>query len=265
MKKKEIGVLGIQIGLTSNRNDNLKRAVALIEEGFRRYKKIDLICLPEQFYASIDPHTRNTDAETLDSDFFYTFSELAHKHRVNIITGSFPLARDGKVYDCDLCINREGVLVGDYCKTHLYDAFVSKESDTYDPGNKLGIADFDFGRVGIVHCYELRFSEYLKTLALKGIDVLVVPSMFYKPRIDQWQILLSSAALNNLVYVVAPNQYNSQHFGRSCIVDPFGITVTQASDKECCFYSVLDMEFQRQARSKLPIYKNRRPELYNVL
>jgi predicted amidohydrolase len=265
LKKKEIGVLGIQIGQTSNKHDNLRRAAALIEEGFKRHKKIDLICLPEQFYSTVTPETRSTEGESLESEFFYTFSEIAAKHRVNIITGSFPLARDGKVYDCDLFINREGVLIGDYSKAHLFDAFVSKESDSYDAGNKLGIVDFDFGRVGLVHCYELRFAEYLRTLALKGIDLLVVPSMFYQPRIDQWQTLITSAALSNLIYVVAPNQFNSQHFGRSCIVDPFGVTITQASDKECCFYGVLDMEYQRQSRSKVPVYKNRRPELYNVL
>ena len=265
MKKKEIGVLGIQVGMSSNKHDNLKRAVALIEEGYKRHKKIDLICLPEQFYSNVTPETKGDAGEIIDSEFFYTFSELAHKHRVNIITGSFPLMRDGKLYDCDLCINREGQLIGEYCKTHLFDAFVSKESDAYDAGNKLGIVDFDFGRVGLAHCYELRFGEYLRTLALKGIDLLVVPSMFYQPRSDQWNTLITSAALNNLVYVVAPNQFNSQHLGRSCIVDPFGVAITTASDRETCFYGFVDFEYQRQIRSMVPVYKNRRPELYNVL
>ena len=264
VKKKEIGVLGIQIGLTADKHDNLRRAAALIEQGFRTYKNIDLVCLPEQYYSTVTPSTRDTDSEPLDSEFFYTFSELARKYRVNIITGSFPMDKDGKVYDCDLCIKREGVLIGDYYKTHLFDAFVSRESDSYDAGNKLGIVDFDFGRVGLLHCFELRFGEYLRTLALKGVDMFVVPSMFYKPIEDQWHILLNSAALNNLIYVVAPNQFNSQHFGRSCIVDPIGVNIAQASDMECCFYGVLNMEYQDQIRSKVPVYRNRRPELYNV-
>ena len=264
MKKREIGVLAIQIGLTANKHDNLKRAVELIEEGYKRYKKLDLICLPEQYYSTITPSTKD-QAEPLESEFFYTFSELAHKHHVNIITGSFPLAKDGKVYDCDLCINREGEIIGDYSKAHLFDAFVSRESDSYDAGNKLGIVDFDFGRVGLAHCYELRFGEYFRTLALKGIDLLVVPSMFYQPRVDQWNTLITSAALNNLVYVVAPNQYNSQHFGGSCVVDPFGVVISQASDRECCIFGMVDLEYQKQLRSKVPVYKNRRPELYNIL
>ncbi|MDO4960392.1 MAG: nitrilase-related carbon-nitrogen hydrolase [Eubacteriales bacterium] len=264
MDRYEIGVLGIQVGITCDKRDNLKRAAKLIDEGFEKYKKIDLVCLPEQFYSSASPHTRDKAGETYDSDFFYTFSELASKHNVNIITGSFPLSRDGKLYDCDLCINRSGEIIGEYCKAHLFDAFVSKESDTFDAGNALGIIDFDFGRVGLVHSFELRFTEYLRTLALKGIDLLVVPSMFFQPRVDHWNTLVASAALNNLIYVVAPNQFNSQHFGRSCIVDPFGVTIAQASDMECSFYGTIDLNFQRQVRSRVPLYKNRRPELYDV-
>lgn len=183
---------------------------------------------------------------------------------MNIITGSYPLIKGEKLLNTCLCINREGELIGDYSKTHLFDAFTSRESETVDAGDEIGIFDFDFGKVGVAICYELRFTEYLRTLALKGIDMMVIPSAFYTPRHDQWDILVQSAALHNLMYVVALNQYNDHFFGRSCIADPCGLIVSKASDKEDLIYGVLDMEYQQEVRNKVPTYQNRRPELYDV-
>lgn len=262
--KKEIGVMGIQVGMTDNKHDNLERALALIDAGFEKYKMVDVICLPELFYSNPTKENRSVIGEELHSEFFERFSECAKKYNVNIITGSYPLKKGEKLFNTCLCIDRKGELIGDYSKTHLFDAFTSKESDTCDAGDRIGIFDFDFGKVGIAICYELRFSDYLRTLALKGIDVMFVPSAFYTPRHDQWDILVKSAALHNLMYVVALNQYNDHFFGRSCIVDPCGLTVSQSSDREGYFYGILDMAYQKSVRDKIPTYVNRRPELYDV-
>ncbi len=262
--KREIGVMGIQVGMTDDKHDNLKRALSLIEEGFERYKKIDVICLPELYYSNPTKENRSWIGEELDSEFFHEFSACAKKHHVNIITGSYPLIKGDQLLNTCLCIDRQGNLIGDYSKTHLFDAFTSKESDTVDAGSEIGIFDFDFGKVGIAICYELRFPDYLRTLALKGIDILFVPSAFYTPRHDQWDVLVQSAALDNLMYVVALNQYNSHFFGRSCITDPCGLIVSKASDQEGIMYGVLDMDYQEKVRNQVPTYQNRRPELYDI-
>lgn len=262
--KNKIGVLGIQLGCTEDKHDNLARALNLIDEGFHQYKNIDVICLPELFYSNPTRENRSYIGETLDSEFFNKFSEYAQKYNVNIIAGSYPLIKGDKLLNTCLCIDRKGSLIGDYSKTHLFDAFTSKESETVDAGNEIGIFDFDFGKVGIAICYELRFSDYLRSLALKNIDVLFVPSAFYRPRHDQWDILVKSAALHNLMHVVALNQYNDHFFGRSCIADPCGLILSGISDQEGCFYGILDMEYQKKVREAVPTYLNRRPELYNV-
>lgn len=262
--KREIGVMGIQLGMTDDKHDNLMRALELVDKGFDRYREVDLVCLPELYYSNPTKDNRNTIGERLDSEFFNEFSKCAKKYNVNIITGSFPLIKGDKLYNTCLCINRRGELIGDYSKTHLFDAFTSKESDTVDAGDEIGIFDFDFGKVGIAICYELRFPDYLRTLALKNIDLMVIPSAFYSPRHDQWDVLVASTALQNLMYVVALNQFNQHFFGRSCIADPMGLIVSKASDKEDVFYGTLDMEYQKQAREKVPTYQNRRPELYDV-
>lgn len=91
-----------------------------------------------------------------------------------------------------------------------------------------------------------------------------MPSAFYQPRHDAWDILVQSAALHNLMYVVALNQYNDHFFGRSCIADPCGLIVSKASDQEGIMYGVLDMDYQEKVRRQVPTYQNRRPELYDV-
>ena len=260
--KREIGVLGVQLGITENKDENLRRALSFIEEGFARYNKIDIICLPELYYTFPTKENRSYIGETYDSAFLKAFSECAKKYNVNIITGSIPLMKEDKLLNTCICLNRRGERIGDYSKTHLFDAFDKKESETVDAGAELGIFDFDFGKAGIAICYELRFSEYLRTLALKDIDVLFVPAAFYRPRYDQWGILTESAALGNLIYTVAVNQYNDSFFGRSRIVDPCGLVIAQVSDREGIMYSVLDLEYQEKIRSQVPVYQNRRPELY---
>lgn len=262
--KKEIHVLGVQVSCTPDKSDNLKRAIKFIEEGFEKYKNIDVVCLPELFYSNPTKDNRSYIGEELDSEFFNELSKCAKKYKVNIISGTYPLIKGDKLLNTCLCINREGELIGDYSKSHLFDAFAVKESDSVDASDEIGIFEFDFGKVGVAICYELRFNELLKTLALQDIDVLFAPSAFYTPRHDQWEILVESAALHNLLYVVALNQYNDKFFGRSCIADPYGLIISKASDKEGIIYGVLDMEYQKEARENVPVYKNRRPELYNI-
>lgn len=260
----KIGILGVQVGMTDDKHDNLMRALGYIDEAFTLYNKIDLVCMPELFYSNPTKANRSYIGEKLDSEFFNEFSACAKRHDVNIITGSYPLIKGDKLYNMCLCINRKGELIGEYAKTHLFDAFTSKESETVDAGDWLGIFDFDFGKVGVAVCYELRFSDYLRTLCLKGIDLLVVPAAFYTPRHDAWDILVSSAALGNLQYVLAVNQYSSHFFGRSCLVDPTGIIVSKASDKEGSVYGIVDLDYQRKVREMIPTYMNRRTSLYDL-
>lgn len=262
---KEIKVLGIQVGITEDKHENLRKAIGFIEEGFAKYRDIDVICLPELYYTNPTKSNRSTIGEVLNSEFFNEFSKAAQKYNVNIITGTYPLLHGEKLLNTCLCINRQGELIGEYSKSHLFDAFTSKESDTCDAGDELGIVDFDFGRVGIAVCYELRFPELLRTLALSGAEVLFAPSAFYKPRQDQWNTLVTGTALQNLIYVVALNQYNDSFFGRSCIADPLGLITSQCSDKEGVFFGILDMEYQKRQREQIPVYVNRRPEMYRLV
>lgn len=259
-----IRVMAIQVGWTPDREDNLRRALDLIEKGFQQYGQADIICLPEFFYESPTYKNRDTVGETLDGRFYQSLARCADKYRANMITGTFPLKKEGKLYNTCLAIDRGGNLVGQYDKVHLFDTKDRKESDCLTAGTELGIFDFDCCKVGVAVCYEVRFCEYLRTLALKDIDLLVIPAMFYRPRQDQWDLLVRSAALQQQLFVAAANQYNRYCFGRSQIVDPCGLPLSQASDREDVIFTCIDTEYQKQVRAELAVYENRVPAVYDI-
>lgn len=257
-----IRVMAIQVGWTPDKEDNLRRAQDLIDRGFQQYGQADIICLPEFFYECPTYRNRDTVGEPLDGSFLETLSRCAEERRANIITGTFPQRKDGRLYNTCLAIDRRGRLVGEYSKVHLFDAAGRKESAYLTAGESLGVFHFDCCKAGVAICYEVRFCEYLRTLALKDIDLLLLPAMFYRPRQDQWDLLVRGAALNHLLYVAAANQYNKYCFGRSQIVDPCGLPLAQASDKEDVIFSCIDTAYQKEVRQELAVYDNRVPKMY---
>ena len=251
--KSRIGVLLVQVGYDKDPDKVLKKAVDFVDEAKKKYNLLDIVCMPELYYEG--------DKET----FLSTWKECAVRNNVNIVTGSMPvITTSDKPENMTFVIGRDGTVRGDYSKVHLFDAYEDKESDRLQAGDHIGIFDLDIGKIGVVICYDIRFSEYVRTLALKGIDVLMVPAAFYRPRTDDWEVLLRAASLYNIMYVCAANQFGKKCAGRSSVADPDGRIVARASDEECAVYHILDMDFQNHMREVNPSYRNRRPDLYDI-
>ncbi len=261
---KKIGLLGLQTISSGNKTNDIKRVLKLIDEAFQNYSQIDLICLPEMFLGIPEERTAAEVQSEFYDEFSDVFSGCAKKYKVNIVSGTFPMKNGDKLLNTALVFNRNGELKGHYSKAHLFDALGKKESDIVDPGDSLGIFDLDIGRLGAAVCYELRFPEYIRTICLKDIDILAVPAAFYSPRHDTWNTLVKAAALQNLKYVFAVNQFGNGFFGRSCIADPLGNIISQASDREGYFYGIADLGYEAEAMLSVNTYNNRRPELYHV-
>ena len=251
--KDKIGVLLVQVGYSRDPQEVLNKAVSFVDEAKERYKMLDIVCMPELYY----------DGDR--DDFVDAWKKCAVRNHVNIVTGSMPVRTDEeKPRNTTYVIDRDGSVLGVYSKAHMFDAYEDKESDRLTPGDHLGIFDLDIGKIGVVICYDIRFSEYVRTLALKGIDVLMVPAAFYRPRTDDWEVLLRAASLYNILYVCAANQFGKKCAGRSSVADPDGRIVARASDEECSVYHILDMDFQKHMREVNPSYENRRPDLYDI-
>ena len=251
--KDKIGVLLVQVGYSKDPEEVLSKAVGFVDDAAGKYRMLDIVCMPELYY--------DGDKDT----FINTWKECAARNHVNIVTGSMRVDTGAdKPANTTYIIDRDGNVLGDYSKAHLFDAYEDRESDRLTPGDHLGIFDLDIGKIGVVICYDIRFSEYVRTLALKGIDILMVPAAFYRPRTDDWEVLLRAASLYNIMYVCAANQFGKRCAGRSSVADPDGRIVARASDEECAVYHILDMDFQKHMREVNPSYDNRRPDLYDV-
>jgi predicted amidohydrolase len=180
---------------------------------------------------------------------------------------------DDRVYNTCPVIAADGTLLAAYRKVHLYDNDVTggppaRESAAFIPGDELVVARTDLGSLGLAICYDLRFCELTRRLAVDGAQVIALPAAFtlYNGR-DHWETLLRARAIENLVYIVAadqagrpPESYACN--GRSMIVDPWGIVLATARDGEDIACAEIDLDRLAALRQRLPCLEHRRPEVY---
>lgn len=269
-----IKVAAIQLAADASKVQNLEKVVRMIGEAVARYDPLDLIVLPEYCYGEPTAETVTQMAESIPGPFSETMREQARTHRVNLVAGSFAeAAPDGRAFNTTLVYNRTGEELGRYRKTHLMDAMAFQESSFVAPGDSLCVCQTDFGCFGVMVCYDLRFPEVARTLTLRGAEMIIVPAAFpsgkpLPPRTDHWDVLTTSTALYNLAYVATANQFGRLEkdypFGRSAIIDPWGITVAKAQGREDVVVGEMDLEYVRQLRKDLPTLTSRRTDLYEL-
>jgi predicted amidohydrolase len=274
MPKRFVKVALCQRSSSGTKEHNLEETLKMIEEAVANCRDLDVIAFPEYNYRDTTCEDVGKSAEPIPGPYTDAIAELAKKHNVNIIPGSMVEARDGKRHRNTVpFINRDGLIIGKYSKVHLFDAVGCKESDKVEPGDQVVVVDADFGKVGLMVCYDLRFPDFAKTMVLMGADIIVCPAAFptgakLPPRTDHWDVLVASTALYNQTYVCAVNLFgtinNEIPFGRSSVIDPWGTAVASASNKTCIVYATLDMEYQKAVKEKLATWQNRRPDLYKL-
>ena len=269
-----VKVAAIQLGADASKSDNLDQALRMIDHVVEQHGPLDLVVLPEYCCGEPTAETVTEYAEPIPGEFSEAMQKKAQTHQVNLVTGSIAeIAPDGRAYNTTLVYDRSGKEIGRYRKTHLMDALAFQESSYVAAGNTLCVCETDIGCLGVMVCYDLRFPELARTLALRGAEILAVPAAFpsgqpLPPRTDHWDILTTSTALHNLCYVVAANQFGrlgkDYPFGRSTIIDPWGIAVAKAQGRESFVIGELDLDYVRQLRQDLPTLRLRRPDLYEI-
>lgn len=272
-----INVAICQCGSNGTTEENFEKMISLFKKAVNTRNDLDLVVFPEYAYYSplnIDESKKVAIDLEKDHPFINKMKELAKEYKVNLIPGSFVEKAPGdKVQNTSIFINRDGEIIGKYRKIHLFDAASYKESAYVSPGNEMCLIDADFGRIGLMVCYDLRFPELARSMCLHGAEMIIVPAMFpsgqpLPTRVDDWDLLIRSTALTNLTYVVASNQFGSVHndnpFGRSGIVDPRGTVIASAGGREDIVFGSIDLDYQNQVRKNLAVWENRRPDVYKV-
>jgi deaminated glutathione amidase len=263
----------VQLNAVNEKDDNLERAERLVAQAAAT--GADLVMLPEKWTGIGPPDLIRAVAESLDDgDATLAMREWAKRHGITLHGGSIVERREGreKLSNTSVVIDPEGEIAAVYRKIHLFDVQVGghvyRESETEEPGEQLVRTDVEGWKLGLTICYDLRFPELYRLLALEGCEVLAAPAAFtlYTGK-DHWEPLLRARAIENQCFVVAANQWGSYAdgkaaYGRSMIVDPWGVVVAQAPDGDGVISAELDRERIADVRRRIPALANRQPAAY---
>ena len=266
-------VAAIQMCSTSEKERNLETAAGLIAEAVDAGAAF--IALPELFNLWGTGTQIRDGAESLDGPTITWARNLGAANSINLLAGSITerSTQDGEhLHNTSCLIDASGEVIGTYRKIHLFDVDVPgahhRESATITAGNEVVVADAGELRVGMATCYDLRFPELFRAQLDRGANTVVLPSAFTAATgKDHWEPLLRARAIENQVFVIAPNQRGSSNeklhwHGRSMIIDPWGIVLATAPDRNCVITADLDLEQLEHIRSILPSGDHRRPELF---
>lgn len=272
--QERVVAAAVQMNSHADVAHNLARAEVLLEEAARRGAR--LILFPENFaFMGGDDDERLRVAEHLDGEtpgLIRKFLETnSKKYGVWIIAGGLPEASGDAVRVHNTCavVNPDGSLVARYRKIHMFDVEVGdghryRESASCAPGDKPVVANVAGAAVGLSICYDVRFPELYRALVTAGAEVLVVPAAFtLATGKDHWHVLLRARAIEAQCYVIAAAQWGThpkgrRTFGKSCIIDPWGEVIAQASEGEGLAIATLDPAYLKHVRTNLPSLEHRR-------
>lgn len=233
---------------------------------------VDLAALPEVWPCQGSAAQVAAAAEPVPGSRTDRLAEVARRHGMWVHGGSV-LERDGeRVFNTSVLFDRDGVLVATYRKIHLFDADPpggepSRESFVYTPGEEVVTAETEFGRAGLSICYDVRFPELYRQMAVRGATLLFVPAAFrHETGRDHWDVLVRARAIEDQAFVVAAAQWGRwgppgrerRNHGNSLVVDPWGRVLARAPDGVGVTLADLDLEAVRRVREALPALRHRR-------
>lgn len=251
---------------------NLEEAERLIKTAVQQ--DAQLVVLPENFaIMGLSEMDKVAIAEAPGQGPIQQFlSQQARKHEIWIVGGTIPIESNvtGKVFSASLLYNDKGEMVARYDKIHLFDVVLEAskesytESETIEPGDDVVVVDTPFGKLGMAICYDLRFPELFRAMADVGMEICVLPSAFTSlTGKAHWESLLRARAIENLCYMIAPDQGGYHINGRethgdSMIIDPWGVVLNRLPHGTGVVVSDIDLEKLRKTRKNFPALQHKR-------
>lgn len=261
----------VQLNSTGEKARNLEAAERLVRAAAA--DGAELVVLPEKWNLLAAGEELLAGAEALDGPSLSAARSWARDLGVHLLAGSVSEQGPGdKAFNTSVLIGADGEDLAVYRKIHMFDVEAGgvsyRESAHEEPGEEIVTAALAETTIGLSVCYDLRFPELFRILAVRGAQVITVPSAFtLVTGRDHWEVLLRARAIENQAFVLAANQVGEAppHFnsnGRSAIVDPWGVVLATAPDEECTVAAELDFAAQERVRESLPSLANRRPGAY---
>jgi len=224
----------------------------------------DVIVLPEMWNTGYSLTNIHELADHHGAETIRRIGALAKQYNVNIHAGSIADLRDGAVYNTTYVFNRTGDVITTYSKLHLFR--LMDEEKYLAAGDRPGQFQLDGVPAGTMICYDLRFPELSRTLSLGGAQVVFLPAEWPHPRLNHWRHLQIARAIENQMFVVSCNRVGTagetEFFGHSMVIDPWGEVLFESDDQPGLHHVTIDLATVPEIRRRIPIFEDRRPDLY---
>ena len=237
----------------------------------------DLVALGEMFACPYQNSCFPVYAEPEGGETWQVLSGLARRHRIYLAAGSMP-ERDGqgRIFNTAYVFDRDGRQIAKHRKAHMFDICVEggqyfRESDTLTPGDEVTVFDTEFGKIGLCICFDIRFPELAREMALRGAKVVLVPAAFNMTTGPaHWELTFRARALDNQCYYVGTSPARDPEagyvaWGHSIVTSPWGEVLGELDEKEGVLLTEIDLSYADKVRRELPLLSARRPEVYKNL
>ena len=228
-------------------------------------EKPDVVLMPELWDIGFYPRPLDDYTDEGAASAKAVLSKLAKIYRVNIVGGSVAAQLGDAVENICCIFDREGNCIADYSKSHLFSP--AREHDSFRAGSQVTTFTLDGVRCGVIICYDLRFPELARRLALSDIDILFIPAAWPTVRLAHWRLLTQARAVENQFFVAAANGSGSfangmPLAGHSALIDPWGEILAEADEKPSILTADFDLSVKEKIRSTINVFADRRPDLY---
>ena len=271
---EKIKIAAIQMSTVADKMENVRTVKAYLEK--IKDENPDFVILPEMFCCPYQPENFPIYAEKEGGPVWQQLSGYAKQYGIYLIGGSMPEKdAEGNVYNTSYIFDSEGKQIGKHRKVHLFDIDVKggqtfKESDTLTAGDSDTVFDTEFGKIGVMLCFDIRFPELSRMMVNDGAKVIFVPAAFNMTTGPaHWELSFRTRALDNQIYMVgcAPARDVSAGYiswGHSIVTDPWGRVTGMLDENEGILLAELDMDYEEQVREELPLLKSRRKDIYQL-
>lgn len=271
---EKIKIAAIQMSTVADKMENVRTVKTYLEK--IKDENPDFVILPEMFCCPYQTENFPIYAEKEGGPVWQQLSGYAKQYGIYLIGGSMPEKdAEGNVYNTSYIFDREGKQIGKHRKVHLFDIDVKggqtfKESDTLTAGDSDTVFDTEFGKIGVMLCFDIRFPELSRMMVNDGAKVIFVPAAFNMTTGPaHWKLSFRTRALDNQIYMVgcAPARDVSAGYiswGHSIVTDPWGRVTGMLDENEGILLAELDMDYEEQVREELPLLKSRRKDIYQL-
>lgn len=273
MQHAKFNLALVQMGGASTNDENIRNARSKIDEAASN--GADIVVLPEMFSCPYKASNFPIFAQEDGQANWLALSESARKNRVYLVAGSMPEREGSCIYNTSYVFDRDGKQIAKHRKMHLFDCDIPgganfHESDTLTAGNQVTVFETEFGKFGLMVCFDIRFPELSRLMCDLGAKMLFVPAAFNMVSgPNWWEVMFRARATDNQVYMAGCSPARDEKasyvaWGHSLVVDPFGKILAQLDEKEAILYQQVDLAEVENFRQQYKILQSRRLDIYRT-